>query len=173
MKVSLFMASFLLAGAICDYRPAGLRFPARLCWYPNSWTTCDSTWPRESDWWSFFGTHRSEDTPLRRSLPPAQGDERIEYHPVQTSFTRNDQRRVLQVRLELDVVTHLAVDLKAVALTVGDDDPISLWIEVHRRRETEAPERLEIARPPVRLHHVGVGVDALLSPLRHHLGIAH
>ena len=29
-----------------------------------------------------FGNHRSEDTPLRRSLPPAQGNERIEYHPV-------------------------------------------------------------------------------------------
>jgi hypothetical protein len=79
----------------------------------------------------------------------------------------------LQVRLEIDIVTHLAVDLKAVALTVGDDDPISLRIEVHRRRETEAPERLEIARPTIRLHHVGIGVDALLSPLRHHLGIAH
>jgi hypothetical protein len=43
-------------------------------------------------------------------------------------------------------ITHLAVDLKAVALTVGDDDPISLRIEVHRRRETEAPKSLEIAR---------------------------
>src|SRR5262245_64858317 len=29
-----------------------------------------------------FGNHRSEDTPLRRSLPRAQCDERIEYHPV-------------------------------------------------------------------------------------------
>jgi len=29
-----------------------------------------------------FGNHRSEDTPLRRSLPRAQGDERIEYHPI-------------------------------------------------------------------------------------------
>jgi len=56
----------------------------------------------------------------------------------------------LQVRREIDVVTHLAVDLKAVALTVGDDDLISLRIEVDRRRKTEAPERLEIARPPVR-----------------------
>src|SRR5262245_28789775 len=29
-----------------------------------------------------FGNHRSEDTPLRRSLPRAQCDERIEYHAV-------------------------------------------------------------------------------------------
>src|SRR5215467_15037530 len=29
-----------------------------------------------------FGNHRSEDTPLRRSLPRAQCYERIEYHPV-------------------------------------------------------------------------------------------
>src|SRR5262249_8453755 len=29
-----------------------------------------------------FGNHRSEDTPIRRSLPRAQCDERIEYHPV-------------------------------------------------------------------------------------------
>ena len=58
-------------------------------------------------------------------------------------------------------------------MTVGDDDLISLRIEVHRRWETEAPERLEVARSPIRLHHVGIGVDALLSPLRHHLGIAH
>jgi hypothetical protein len=29
-----------------------------------------------------FGNHRSEDTSLRRSLPRAQFDERIEYHPV-------------------------------------------------------------------------------------------
>src|SRR6516225_8249598 len=29
-----------------------------------------------------FGNLRSEDTPLRHSLPRAQGDERIEYHPV-------------------------------------------------------------------------------------------
>ena len=29
-----------------------------------------------------FRNHRSEDTPLRRSLPAAQGNERIEYHPV-------------------------------------------------------------------------------------------
>src|SRR5262249_45671934 len=32
--------------------------------------------------WNFFGNLRSEDTPLRHSLPRAQGDERIEYHPV-------------------------------------------------------------------------------------------
>src|SRR5262245_49150832 len=30
----------------------------------------------------FLENHRSEDTPLRRSLPRAQCDERIEYHPV-------------------------------------------------------------------------------------------
>src|SRR5262249_12300523 len=98
---------------------------------------------------------------------------RHERSALNLRFTRNDLQQVLQVRLELDVITHLAVDLKAVALTVGDDDPISLRIEVHRRRETEAPERLEIARPPVRLHHVGIGVNALLSPLPHHLGLAH
>src|SRR6516165_10191709 len=98
---------------------------------------------------------------------------RHERSALNLRFTRNDHRQGLEVRLELDVVTHLAVDLKAVALTVGDNDPISLRIEVHRRRETEAPERLEIARSPVRLHHVGIGVDALLSPLRHHLGVAH
>ena len=37
--------------------------------------------PRESTG-SNFWNHRSKDTPLRRSLPRAQGDERIEYHPV-------------------------------------------------------------------------------------------
>src|SRR4051794_20638219 len=30
----------------------------------------------------FLETPGPEDTPLRRSLPPAQGDERIEYQPV-------------------------------------------------------------------------------------------
>ena len=30
----------------------------------------------------FLETPRPEDIPLRRSLPPAQGNERIEYHPV-------------------------------------------------------------------------------------------
>src|SRR5262249_43244388 len=49
---------------------------------PSSWTTCDSAWPREIRLDGIFGNHSSEDTPLRRSLPRAQGDERIEYHPV-------------------------------------------------------------------------------------------
>ena len=35
------------------------------------------------------------------------------------------------------------------------------------------PELLQILHAPVGLHHIGIGVDALLAPLRHHLGVAH
>src|SRR4030081_1293532 len=70
----------------------------------------------------------------------------------------------LQVRLEVGVVTHLLVHLLAIALTVGDDDLIGLRIENHRGREAEAPELLQILHSSVRLHHIGVGVDALLAP---------
>src|SRR6516164_5314603 len=49
---------------------------------PSSWTTCDSALAARIRLEGIFGNHRSEDTPLRRSLPRAQCDKRIEYHPV-------------------------------------------------------------------------------------------
>src|SRR5229473_3516221 len=72
--------------------------------------------------------------------------------------------RSLQVRLEIGVIANLLIDLQAVALTVGDDDRIALRIEVDRGREAETPLRLEALHPTPGLHHVGVGVDALLDP---------
>src|SRR5207249_3497367 len=59
-----------------------------------------------------------------------------------------------------------------IPLAVGDDDAIGFRIEIHRRREAEAIFRLQTAHPTTSFHHVGVGVDAHLAPLGHHLGIA-
>src|ERR1043166_4811672 len=74
----------------------------------------------------------------------------------------------LKVRLEVNVVTHLLVDLQAVALTVGHDDLISLGIEDHGRREAETPELLQILHAPVRLHHIGCRLLLQKTPLLHH-----
>jgi hypothetical protein len=80
-------------------------------------------------------------------------------------------RKALQVRLEIYVITNFAINLQAISLAFGHDNAVGLWIEVNRRREAETPFGLQTPRPSSRLHHVGVGVDALLAPLRHHLGI--
>src|SRR5437867_10055837 len=81
-------------------------------------------------------------------------------------------RSPLQVRLEVDVVANLAVNLQTIPLAVGDDDAVGFRIEVHRRREAEAELRLQAPGPAPRFHHVGVRVDALLAPLGHDLGVA-
>src|SRR5579862_1832730 len=78
----------------------------------------------------------------------------------------------LQVRLKIGVVANLLVDLQPIALAVGDDDAVALRVEIDRGREAEPPLRLEALNPPARLHHVGVGVDALLAPLRQFVRVA-
>src|SRR5437867_8023939 len=81
-------------------------------------------------------------------------------------------RSPLQVRLEVDVVANLAVNLQTIPLAVGDDYAVGFRIEVHRRREAEAKFRLQALCPTSGFHHIGVGVDALLAPLGHDLSIA-
>src|SRR5262249_5717101 len=49
---------------------------------PSSWTTCDFCLAARIRLDGIFGNHRSEDTPLGRSLLRAPCYERIEYHPV-------------------------------------------------------------------------------------------
>ena len=82
---------------------------------------------------------------------------------------RNERREPpLEIRLEIDVVANLPVDLQPIPLAVGHDDPIGFWIEVYRRWEAEAIFGLQAAHPTTSLHHVGVRVDAHPAPLRHH-----
>jgi hypothetical protein len=78
----------------------------------------------------------------------------------------------LQVCLEIHVITHFTVDLQAIPLAFGHDDTVRFRIEVDRRREAETPFRLQAPRSPAGFHHVGVGVDALLTPFGHHLRVA-
>src|SRR5690348_9182491 len=78
-----------------------------------------------------------------------------------------------QICLEINIVPHLLVHLQSVALAIGDDDLIALGIIDHRRREAEPPELLLVLYSPIGLHHIGVGIDALLAPFRHDLCITH
>jgi len=78
----------------------------------------------------------------------------------------------LQVGLEVAVVADLLVDLQAIALAVGNDDAVGGRIEFHRRREAEAPLRIEALYPAPRFLHIGVGVNSLLAPFRQSMGVA-
>src|SRR6266566_1425788 len=83
-----------------------------------------------------------------------------------------DAQNGLQVGLEVRIVADLLIDLQAIALAVGNDDRVAVRIEVDRRREAEPPLRFEALHATARLHHVRVGIDALLAPFRQLLGIA-
>jgi hypothetical protein len=69
------------------------------------------------------------------------------------------------------IIANLFVDLQAIALAVGNNDAVGCRIELHRRREAEAPLRIEALYPAPGFGHVGVGVDSLRAPFRQYLGI--
>jgi hypothetical protein len=70
------------------------------------------------------------------------------------------------------IIANLFVDLQAIALAVGNDDAVGCRIELHRRREAEAPLRIEALYPAPRFLHIGVGVNSLLAPFRQSMGVA-
>jgi hypothetical protein len=69
------------------------------------------------------------------------------------------------------IIANLFVDLQAIALAVGNDDAVGCRIELYRRREAEAPLRIEALYPAPGFGDVGVGVDSLRAPFRQYLGI--
>src|SRR4029077_9589087 len=54
----------------------------------------------------------------------------------------------------------------------GHDDRVAVRVELDLGREAEAPLRLKALHPAARLHHVGVGIDALLAPFGQDVRIA-
>src|SRR5262249_55758879 len=78
----------------------------------------------------------------------------------------------LQICLEVAVVADFLVNLQPVSLTVSDDHRVAVRVELDLGREAEAPLWLEALHPTACLHHVGIGVDALLAPFGQDVRIA-
>lgn len=67
---------------------------------------------------------------------------RLAYGKTPVGLIRPRQIFGSKVRLEINIVADLAVDLQAIALAVSDDDLAGGRVEVNCRREAQAPQRL-------------------------------
>ena len=72
----------------------------------------------------------------------------------------------LQIKLGLQVVVQLVVNLDPAPLSVRDHQTVPCVVKLYSRRHSESPFRLKGINPATSLHYVNIGIYRLFVPLR-------